>query len=217
MRRLFAVSVLLVTTLSLGACQSAYYAAAEQVGYHKREILVDRVEDARDAQTEAGEQFESAQAHLLSLIDFDGGELQDVYEDLADEYEASRDAADEVSARIDAIEDVADALFDEWEDELEQYSNARLRSDSERKLKDTRRRYDRLVVVMRRSEERMQPVLAALNDNVLFLKHNLNAQAVASLKTEFSNIDRDIDVLIVEMRKAIASSDEFIESLRTEG
>ncbi|MEE4191908.1 MAG: DUF2959 domain-containing protein [Halieaceae bacterium] len=217
MRRLFAVSVLLVTTLSLGACQSAYYAAAEQVGYHKREILVDRVEDARDAQTEAGEQFESAQAHLLSLIDFDGGELQDVYEDLADEYEASRDAADEVSARIDAIEDVADALFDEWEDELEQYSNARLRSDSERKLKDTRRRYDRLVVVMRRSEERMQPVLAALNDNVLYLKHNLNAQAVASLKTEFSNIDRDIDVLIAEMRKAIASSDEFIESLRTEG
>ncbi len=217
MKHLFAVFVLLVTTLALGACQSAYYAAAEQVGYHKREILVDRVEDARDAQAEAGEQFESAQAHLLSLIDFDGGELQDVYEELADEYEASRDAADEVSARIDAIEDVADALFDEWEDELDQYSNARLRADSERKLKDTQRRYRRLVTVMRRSEERMEPVLAALNDNVLYLKHNLNARAVAALKTEFSNIDRDIDGLIVEMRKAIASSDEFIESLRGEG
>ncbi len=185
--------------------------------YHKRDILVDRVEDARDAQSDAEEQFESAQAHLISLIEFDGGELQEVYEDLADEYEASRDAADEVSERIDAIEDVADALFDEWEDELEQYSNARLRADSERKLRDTRRRYERLVKVMRRSEERMEPVLAALNDNVLYLKHNLNAQAVAALKTEFSNIDRDIDVLIEEMRKAIASSDEFIESLRGEG
>ncbi len=217
MKQTFAIFGVLVAALMAGGCQSAYYAAAEQVGYHKREILVDRVEDARDAQADAEEQFESAQQHLLSLIDFDGGELQRVYEDLADEYESSRDAADEVSSRIDAIEDVADALFDEWGEELEQYSNARLRTDSERKLKDTQRRYDQLVKVMRRSEKRMEPVLAALNDNVLYLKHNLNAQAVAALKTEFSNIDREIDVLIEEMRKAIASSDEFIESLRAEG
>jgi Skp family chaperone for outer membrane proteins len=206
----------LLMALTLSGCQSAYYAAAEQVGYHKREILVDRVEDARDAQADAEEQFVSAQEQLLTLIDFDGGELQRVYEDLADEYEASVEAADTVSARIDAIADVADALFDEWEDELEEYSNARLRADSERKLKDTRRRYDRLIKVMRRSEERMEPVLAALKDNVLYLKHNLNAQAVASLKLEFRQIDQDIDVLIAEVRKAIASSDEFIESLKTD-
>ncbi len=217
MKQFFAVFAVLAASLMLSACQSAYYAAAEQVGYHKREILVDRVEGARDAQAEAEQQFESAQEHLLSLIAFDGGELQEVYEGLSDEYEASRDAAEEVSSRIDAIEDVADALFDEWSDELGQYSNARLRTDSERKLKDTQRRYAELVRVMRRSEDRMQPVLAALNDNVLYLKHNLNAQAVAALKTEFSNIDREIDVLIQDMRKAIASSDEFIDSLRTEG
>lgn len=202
--------------LVLSACQSAYYAAAEQVGYHKREILVDRVEDARDAQADAEEEFQSAQEQLLSLIDFDGGELQRVYEELADGYEDSLSAAETVTARIDAIEDVAGALFDEWEDELAEYSNQRLRADSERKLKETRRRYDQLIVVMRRSEERMQPVLAALKDNVLYLKHNLNAQAVAALKAEFGQIERDIDVLIVEMRKAIASSDEFIESLQSE-
>ena len=73
---------------------------------------------------------------------------------------------------------------------------------------------ERLISAMRRSEDKMQPVLAALKDNVLYLKHNLNAQAVASLKTEFSRIEQDIDVLIEEMRKAIASSDEFIESLQ---
>jgi hypothetical protein len=200
---------------SLTACQSAYYAAAEQVGYHKRDILVDRVEDARDAQSEAEQQFQSAQQQLLSLIDFDGGELQRVYDDLADEYEDAASAAKTVSDRIDAIEDVADALFDEWEAELDEYASQRLRADSERKLKETRRRYDKLIVVMRRSEERMQPVLSALKDNVLYLKHNLNAQAVAALKTEFGQIERDIDVLIEEMRQAIASSDEFIASLQS--
>lgn len=209
------IAILVLALLAAG-CQSAYYAAAEKVGYHKREILVDRVEDARDAQSEAEQQFESAQQHFLTLIDYDGGELQRVYEDLSDEYEASRDAAEAVTDRIDAIEDVADALFDEWEDELDQYTNARLRADSERKLRETRRRYGQLLTVMRRSEQRMAPVLSAMNDNVLYLKHNLNAQAVASLKTEFSQIDREIDALIAEMRKAIATSDDFIESMRAD-
>ncbi len=111
---------------------------------------------------------------------------------------------------------MADALFDEWESELDEYSNDRLRVDSERKLKETRRRYEKLIKVMRRSEERMQPVLAALKDNVLYLKHNLNAQAIVSLKLEFRQIDQDIDVLVAEVRKAIASSDEFIDSLQSE-
>lgn len=211
MRQLIITALLLVL---LAACQSAYYEAAEQLGYHKREILVDRVVDARDAQVEAEQQFQSAQQQLLSLIDFDGGNLQQVYEDLDEEYSAAEAAATQVEERIDAIEHVADALFEEWADELQQYSNARLKTDSERKLKQTQRRYAALIKTMRRSEQRMQPVLAALKDNVLYLKHNLNAQAVAALRVEFGKIDRDIDLLIEEMRRAISSSNEFIDSLK---
>ena len=214
--RLMSLALLLATTCLVG-CESTYYAAAEKVGYYKRDIMVDRVEEARDAQVDAEAQFQSAQEQLLTLIDFDGGDLEDVYEQLSDEYDASSDAAAEVRDRIDAIESVADALFDEWQDELEEYSNARLKADSQSKLSATQRRYQRLLKTLRRSEEKMDPVLAALKDNVLYLKHNLNARAVAALKTEFSQIDQDIDVLIAEMRKAIASSDEFIESLQAKG
>ena len=67
---------------------------------------------------------------------------------------------------------------------------------------------------LRNSESKMDPVLRALNDNVLYLKHNLNAQAVASLQVEFQQIEGDIEILIREMRKAIASSDAFIESMQ---
>jgi hypothetical protein len=211
MKRTFTLCLM---ALLLGACQSAYYEVAEQVGYHKRDILVDRVEGARDAQADAQEQFRSAQEQLLELTDFDGGDLKGAYDDLSGEYEQSAEAAQEVSNRIDAIEDVAGALFDEWAEEITQYSNTRLKSDSQRKLRDTQRRYEELLKVLRRSEKRMEPVLAALNDNVLYLKHNLNAQAVANLKVEFGRIDRDIDVLITEMRKSIEASDRFIESLQ---
>jgi Skp family chaperone for outer membrane proteins len=204
----------LLLALVLPACQTAYYEAAESFGRHKRDILVDRVEAARDSQGEAEEQFQSAQEQLLALIEFDGGELQDVYEDLSDEYEASVEAAAEVTERINAIEHVAEALFDEWEEEIEEFSNQRFKADSQRKLRETRRRYDGLIKAMRKSEQRMEPVLVALNDNVLYLKHNLNARAVAALKVEFGQIQKDIDLLIRDMRAAIASSNEFIESMQ---
>ena len=198
----------------LVGCQSAYYSAAEQMGYHKRDILVDRVEDSRDAQQDAQEQFESALAQLAELVNFDGGDLQEMYEALEGEYEESAEAAAEVSERIDAVDDVANALFEEWQEEITLYSNARLKSDSQAKLRQTRQRYDQMIAAMRASEARMDPVLDAMRDNVMYLKHNLNAKAVASVKVEFGSIENDIEALIAQMRKAIASSDEFIDSMQ---
>lgn len=206
--------ILALVLPALGACESTYYSAMEKVGIEKRDILVDRVEDARDSQEEAQEQFASALEEFSALINFDGGELQDVYESLSDEYEASEDAAETVRDRVDAIEDVAEALFDEWREELDQYNSASLRRDSARKLRDTERRYASLIQSMRRAESRMDPVLVALHDNVLYLKHNLNAKAIGALQGELSNIESDVGQLIREMNAAIAESDAFIASLK---
>ena len=207
---------LLVITpvLLVAASQPSYSVAAGQVGYHKRDILVDRVESSRDAQQDAEEQFQDALEQLSELTDFDGGDLEDIYEEVADEYESSLEAAEEVTEQINAVEHVAKSLFAEWEEEINQYSNARLKSESQAKLRETRSRYNGMMTAMRKSEAKMDPVLRAMNDNVLYLKHNLNAKAVASLQVEFSRIEQDIKVLIVEMRKSIASSDAFIASMK---
>ena len=200
--------------LALSGCQSAYYSAMEKVGIEKREILVDRVEDAKESQEEAQQQFSSALERFSQLIQFDGGELQSVYEDLSDQYEASEASANRVSERIDKVEDVAEALFAEWQDELEQYSNESLRRDSRRKLQDTQRRYRDLLSSMRRAEAKMAPVLSALKDNVLYLKHNLNASAIGALQGEFGTIKRDINQLLKEMNEAIKQSNAFIASMQ---
>lgn len=198
----------------LTGCQSAYYAAMEKVGIEKRDILVDRVEDAKDAQQDAQQQFSSALEQLSELIQFDGGELQEVYQNLKDQYEVSEESASRVSAQIDKVESVAEALFDEWQDELDQYSNENLRRDSQRKLKETQRRYLSLVKSMRKAESKMAPVLSALQDNMLYLKHNLNAAAVGALQGELNNIKKDVDQLIKEINSAIAQSNEFINNMK---
>ena len=105
---------------SLLGCESTYYKTMETVGYHKRDIMVDRVQEARDAQ---------------------------------------------------------------------------------------------LIGAMKRAERKIDPVLAAFRDQVLYLKHNLNAQAIASLQSELASIETDVAKLIKEMEASIKEADAFISSM----
>lgn len=204
----------LVVVLLMVGCSSTYYGAMEKVGVHKRDIMVDRVEGARDAQTEAQEQFKSALEQFDSVVKLQETDLKKAYDKLNSEYEASKEVADKVTARIDKVESVADALFDEWQDELEEYQSADLRRSSKDKLQQTRYRYKEMLASMHQAEKSMEPVLRIFHDNVLFLKHNLNAQAIGSLQGEFQNLKGEIDELISKMNQAIDDSNRFIEDIQ---
>ncbi|VAX11482.1 ATPase involved in DNA repair [hydrothermal vent metagenome] len=210
------VSPLLLAALLLTGCQSAYYNTMEKVGYHKRDILVERVSKARDAQQEGKEQFQSALERFSNVLDFKGGKLEEKYKKLNDEYEASEDKADQVRDRIDAVEDVAEALFEEWEEELGQYTSATLKRDSERKLQQTRSRYKKLIAAMQQAEKKMDPVLNAFKDQVLYLKHNLNAKAIISLQKEFKSVKSNIAALVKDMERSISEADAFIKDIGTQ-
>lgn len=208
------IIAMFIALATLTGCQSTYYAAMEQVGVHKRDIMVDRVEDAKQSQQEAQQEFTSALEALSALTNFDGGELETVYNQINDKYEASESAAQDVSDRIAAIEDVSEALFAEWEQELDLYSSASLRRSSEQKLRGTRSSYKTMIKAMQRAEQRMTPVLNALRDNTLFLKHNLNASAIGSLQGEFVSLEKEIESAIAQMNQAITESDNFLNQLQ---
>lgn len=199
--------------LALTGCQTVYYSAMERFGVEKRDIMVDRVEAARDAQSEAQETFRSALERFQSVVSQPETELQEKYEEIRDAYEESQESAQKVNQRIEKVEDVAAALFEEWEGELDRYSDPQLRRDSARKLEETRQRYDRLVTAMENAASRMDPVLAAFEDQVLYLKHNLNAQAVRGLKGELDRLEQDVEALIQQMQRSIAESERFIQGL----
>ncbi|NNK32316.1 MAG: DUF2959 domain-containing protein [Xanthomonadales bacterium] len=209
-----ALVTLLVMVFSMTACSSAYYSALEKVGIEKRDILIDRIDDTRDAQDEAKEQFTSALEQYRAVIDIDGGELEKTYDRLNAEYERSEQIADEVSNRIDAVEDVAGDLFEEWEREIETYSDAGLARTSRNLLRDTRAEYAQVIRAMKRAEQSMAPVLTLFNDQVLFLRHNLNARAIGALQGELANIERATAELVAEMERSIAEADRFIQSIK---
>lgn len=208
------MSLTLALPLLLSGCADTYYDAMEKVGVHKRDIMIDRVENARDAQEEAQEQFQSALEQFNSVVQLEETDLKRSYDKLNAEFEASKDAAENVSSRIDKVEAVAGALFEEWEDELELYKNLEFRRSSKAKLEKTKTRYREMLASMHRAEKSMDPVLEIFQDNVLYLKHNLNAQAIGSLKGEFASLQREIGRLVSQMNQAIENSNRFIADIQ---
>ena len=67
---------------------------------------------------------------------------------------------------------------------------------------------------MERAESRMEPVLEAFQDQILFLKHNLNAMAVASLQNEVTAVEKEVEALIADMNAAIREAEGFIAQMR---
>jgi len=263
-RLLSVVGMLLLVT----GCKTAYYGTWEKLGWAKRDILVDRVEDARDEQEAAKEQFKTTLERFQEVTNFQGGDLEAKYKKLSSEYEGCKGRAEAVNGEIESVETVANDMFAEWKEELKQYSNEDLRKSSEAKLngelknakdssndlsnridsidrvgkdmfrewtqeiaqmrdpqlkassrrllRDTERRHRQLMAKMREVEERMEPVIRTFEDRVLFLKHNLNARAIRSLKNTNLEMDRDVTALVSQIDASIAEADAFIDSLKKE-
>jgi len=209
--------LLILLTSCLSSCSSAAIATKEAFGYAKREQLVTAVSKAQTDQQEAKVQFENALEEFLAVTKAEPDDLERSYRTLKKELERSESKAADVRSRIADIERVANALFKEWKAELSQYSSNTLRKASEAQLTQTRNQYDRLLAVMKQAEASMDPPLAVFRDQVLFLKHNLNARAIASLQSTFGQLQSDVSTLIAQMEKSIAEADAFIKGMENEG
>lgn len=199
--------------LLLSSCSSVYYSVWEKLGYEKRDLLRSNVEGVRDDQQAVGEQFESALEEIRAIYGIEGGDLEKQYDRFKKEYDRSVSKADELRQRIAKVGDLASDLFAEWEREIELISDASLRRRSGEQLSATKRRYQRLSAALQKTESGLDPVLQRFQDQVLYLKHNLNAQAVGGLEAEILDIESEVDELISDLRDSILEADEFIRQL----
>jgi hypothetical protein len=213
--RTLVLGVMLVGATALfTGCSSIYYSTYETFGVYKRDLLKKRVTAARDDQQEAQEQFKDALTRLKEITKFDGGELERAYSSLKSEYDGCVSSAESVRKRIRDVESVATDLFQEWEKEIGEIGTPALRESSRQQLTATKERYNELHRALLSAEQSMTPVLAQFKDYVLYLKHNLNAQAVAALKGETTSIQNEINRLIEQMNASIARADEFIKTMK---
>jgi hypothetical protein len=204
--------VCLMFFLLTAGCSNAYYSTMEKLGKEKRHLLADNVADVKDSQTQAKDEFTDALTQIQALYAFDGGDLETVYNNIKSRYDDCQSRAAQIERRIAKVKSVARDLFAEWETEIIEIQDPRLQAASRSSRTDTMARFRKLETAMDQSAKTMAPVLAKLKDMVLFLKHNLNAQAVGALGREALSIETDVDALIRDMNTAIAEADRFIAS-----
>jgi len=212
-KRLPVVSFLLILVLAVAGCQSMYYATMEKFGVEKRDLLKSAVKEARDSQDEAATEFKDALTRLREMYAVNGGALESNYDKLKGEYESADKSAEAVRKRIKEMDQIANDLFAEWEKEIAQFTNETYASNSRRQLNETRTKYQQLSTSLKSAEASMAPVLGQLKEQVLYLKHNLNAAAIGSLRGEAANIQTEITRLLDQMNNSIKQADEFIKTL----
>lgn len=183
------------------------------VGLEKRDIFKREVKNVKEEQEETGEAFKDALTRLKEMYNFDGGDLEKQHAKLKSSYEEAREEAADLKARIKNVNDVAGDLFAEWKNEINEISTSDLQKKSKKQLKQTKERFKVLQSQMNSAETKIQPVLTKLKDQVLFLKHNLNAKAIAGLKAESADIETDIKSLLKEVEEASKEADQFIKTL----
>lgn len=150
------------------------------------------------------------------MVSFKGGNLEKEYNKLNATLQESEAKAAAIRDRISAVEDVSEALFKEWRGEIKQYSSDSLRRSSKPKHDVTLQKYNGLISSMKKAEAKLEPELVPLRDHVLFLKHNLNAQAIAGLQDELGSAQTNVDNLVRDMNQAVAEADKFIAALKEE-
>jgi len=201
-----------VLTLLTG-CSSMYYNAMEKIGKEKRDILVKRILEGKKDQEQAKQQLKTTLEAFQELTGFEGGNLEKVYKKLNGEFEDAEKRAKELSDRIASIDRVAKDLFAEWDKEAGSMSDRSLRTRSLQMLRETRTRHQQYLRRMQQTDRKMQPVLQGFRDQVLFLKHNLNARAIGSLKATATRLDSEVGVLIQDIEGSMREADSFIASL----
>jgi hypothetical protein len=197
----------------LAGCTQLYYKAQEKLGNEKRDILVDRIKKGRQEQENAKKQYQSTLEAFQAATGFEGGKTEETYKKLKREYDEAAERTRKVSDRIKSIEQVSGDMFIEWENDIAGMHNGDLKNKSAVLLRSARRRYAELIRKMKAVEAKARPVLQSFEDQVLFIKHNLNAEAISSLKTTVIKMDAEVQTLVRDIEAATREADAFIVSM----
>ena len=157
--------------------------------------------------------FKDALTRLKEIYHFDGGELESFYNQLRHDHQLLTERALGIESRMARVDQTAQDLFEEWQQEIDQINNAKFKRQSRQSLSRTKARYQRMYAAMARAHASMEPVLGQLQDYVLYLKHNLNAQAIGALKQEVNDIELEVRRLIADISRSIQEADEFLKAI----
>lgn len=206
---------LLLLSLCLSSCSSIYYNTWEFLGQEKRDLLESKMESAQSSQEDASEQLKDSLEVIREKYSFKEGDLEDTYDDLSDDYDDFESRSKDLKKRIESAQEVADDLFEEWKDEAYALSNETYKENSLSKRRVTMKNFSETIASLNSVQTKMDRILKQYKDQVIYLKHNLNAKIIGKLQVELKSIMGDVSGLIKEIELSKSKTSNFISELKS--
>lgn len=212
MSRLTPIPLLALLVLS-SACSTAYYAAAEQLGWAHHDVLANRIQQASDALESAARQVAAGGRGLHRLAGAPAEERPARLRDAeALQADAGEDAA-EMAPRLAAVQRAGDALFAEWSDDVATLSDAGDRARQQALLALSRQQYARVLDALRHADDAMAALLDTIHARLAPLARRLDDTDIDALRAALPAIDTALDALAGDVEIATALSAKYVAQL----
>lgn len=215
MRALRFVFVLCVV-LGLGAavgCQRAYYDAMEAMGTEKREILVDRTEDLRDALYAVRSEYSVAVERLATIVQPDALDAEQRFSQAEVLVDACRERSDTLQSALEQTDDIANTLFEDWIVMTREQADAGMRDASQKRLDDLRTSYRAMMRPARSAADRVLPVLRTFEAHVQHLKLHMDDASAATVRAELDRVQPDVTALMGQLEEAVQGTNSFLHTM----
>ena len=207
---------IILTTIAVAAlagCKSSttVVKAMDTIGFEKREMLKDRLQEARDAQVAAKQQLQSALYTLRRMDTVAPTEMADLHDDLESEVNKTEDEIDDLNDNIQSVESVAQVMFEDWQEDLAKYEDQQLRQKSQEELRQTQQNYNAMIAQLKSTHEKLVSLVPALKDQVLYVEHSINAGVKPQESEKLDDVREQVSSLIEELEGSIDRTQRFIE------
>ena len=204
-------SALVLTAVLLSTAVSA---PAQEAGVKQVEQLTNKFGSTVEAITDARAQLVKTMDVYNSIFSEVAKDRKSLYKKLQNEMDTMVKRRGEISTRAEQTRIEADNLFVSWGNSLSGITDPDLRKRSEERLAKTKARYADIQATGRQADDAYAPVMKKLQDQVAYLGHDLNAEAVGSLKGDAAKLTGQVDELKKRIDDLVGSINKNIDALR---
>lgn len=144
------------------------------------------------------------------------GDSRSAYDALSRHVGKSEKQVARTRREVDKMEAAADTYFSDWAASLEEMKDEELRAKAFGRMNGTRDRYDEILVLGRQARDEFDTFISLLKDKLVFTGHDLNPEAIASLREDSEAFNEQAETLRRKIDKTIGTAHRYIDSLRPE-
>jgi Protein of unknown function (DUF2959) len=187
---------------------------AAQAGPEQTTKFLKTVEGTVKAIGESRAQLQKTVATYNSITEMTATDLKGAYKDLNKDVEGSEKKVVEGRPKVDEMNTAAEGYFAAWKASAAAISDPDLRKRSEERLADAQARFAKIAVAGKDARQSFDTLMTDVKDQSTFLGHDLNANAIATLKPNAAKFNDRANTVFTKVDGVTKMFEEYIASMK---